>query len=110
MAADEGVAELQRSQRPLAHKPVLALRNRRAMVRIMFKAKCGVLLMRNRNCFSAIGTTLTSVAATAVALRGAVSMSAAQLSMLLEGIDWRRPKRTAPGPQDPDRVPPTRVV
>jgi len=41
---------------------------------------------------------------------GAVSMSAAQLSMLLEGIDWRRPKRTAPGPQDPDRVPPTRVV
>jgi hypothetical protein len=32
--------------------------------------------MRNRNCFSAIGTTLTSVAATAVALRGAVSMSA----------------------------------
>lgn len=41
---------------------------------------------------------------------GAVSMSAAQLSMLLEGIDWRRPKRTAPAPQDPDRVPPTRVV
>ena len=41
---------------------------------------------------------------------GAVSMSAAQLSMLLEGIDWRRPKRTAPAPQDPDRVTPTRVV
>ena len=41
---------------------------------------------------------------------GAVSLSAAQLSMLLEGIDWRRPKRTAPAPQDPDRVHPTRVV
>jgi transposase len=41
---------------------------------------------------------------------GAVSMSAAQLSMLLEGIDWRRPKRSAPAPQDPDRVPPTRAV
>jgi len=25
---------------------------------------------------------------------GAVSLSAAQLSMLLEGIDWRRPART----------------
>jgi transposase len=25
---------------------------------------------------------------------GAVSLSAAQLSMLLEGIDWRRPRRT----------------
>ena len=27
---------------------------------------------------------------------GAVSLSPAQLSMLLEGIDWRRPIRTAP--------------
>ncbi len=26
--------------------------------------------------------------------RGSVALSAAQLSMLLEGIDWRRPKRT----------------
>jgi transposase len=26
--------------------------------------------------------------------QGSVSLSAAQLSMLLEGIDWRRPKRT----------------
>ncbi|WP_156373064.1 IS66 family insertion sequence element accessory protein TnpB [Pseudorhodoferax sp. Leaf267] len=25
---------------------------------------------------------------------GAISLSAAQLSMLLEGIDWRRPERT----------------
>ena len=41
---------------------------------------------------------------------GAVSMSAAQLSMLLEGIDWRRPKRSAPAPEDPDRVHPTRAV
>lgn len=27
---------------------------------------------------------------------GTVSLTRAQLSMLLEGIDWRRPKRTAP--------------
>ena len=37
---------------------------------------------------------------------GTVALSAAQLSMLLEGIDWRRPKRTAPAPQDPTRVHP----
>ncbi len=30
------------------------------------------------------------------AASGTVSLSAAQLSMLLEGIDWRRPMRTAP--------------
>jgi transposase len=30
------------------------------------------------------------------ATHGTVSLSAAQLSMLLEGIDWRRPVRTAP--------------
>ena len=28
--------------------------------------------------------------------KGVVSLSRAQLSMLLEGIDWRRPIRTAP--------------
>ncbi len=45
------------------------------------------------------------------AQRGTVCMSAAQLSMLLEGIDWRQPKRTALAPQDPDRPPPpTRAV
>lgn len=38
---------------------------------------------------------------------GTVALSAAQLSMLLEGIDWRRPKRTAPSPQDPERKHPT---
>jgi transposase len=38
---------------------------------------------------------------------GTVGLSAAQLSMLLEGIDWRRPKRTTPAPQDPDRTHPT---
>jgi transposase len=41
---------------------------------------------------------------------GAVALSAAQLSMLLEGIDWRVPKRTALAPQDPDRTHPTRTV
>jgi transposase len=30
------------------------------------------------------------------ATRGTVSLTPAQLSMLLEGIDWRRPVRTAP--------------
>lgn len=30
------------------------------------------------------------------ATHGTVSLSAAQLSMLLEGIDWRRPIRSAP--------------
>ena len=38
---------------------------------------------------------------------GTVSLSAAQLSMLLEGIDWRRPKRSGPAPSDPDRTQPT---
>lgn len=40
---------------------------------------------------------------------GTISLSAAQLAMLLEGIDWRRPKRTAPAPQDPDRTHPTQT-
>jgi transposase len=44
------------------------------------------------------------------AQNGAVVLSAAQLSMLLEGIDWRQPKRTALSPQDPDRTRPTRSV
>src|SRR5579862_1782421 len=39
-------------------------------------AKYGVRLTRNRNCFSPTGTSFTSVAATAVALRGAASISA----------------------------------
>jgi transposase len=29
------------------------------------------------------------------AREGVVALSAAQLSMLLEGIDWRRPRRTS---------------
>ena len=41
------------------------------------------------------------------AVSGTVSLSAAQLSMLLEGIDWRHPRRTALSPQDPDRTHPT---
>jgi transposase len=40
---------------------------------------------------------------------GTVSLSSAQLSMLLEGIDWRRPQRTGLSPQDPDRRQPIRV-
>jgi hypothetical protein len=31
------------------------------------------------------------------------------LSMLLEGIDWRHPKRTGLSPEDPDRTRPTRT-
>ena len=40
------------------------------------------------------------------AQNGAVVLSAAQLSMLLEGIDWRQPKRTGLSPEDPDRTHP----
>src|SRR5688572_1175529 len=41
------------------------------------------------------------------ATSGTVSLSTAQLSMLLEGIDWRQPRRTTLSPQDPDRIHPT---
>jgi transposase len=40
---------------------------------------------------------------------GTVPLSPAQLAMLLEGIEWRRPKRTGKGPQDPDRTHPTQT-
>ena len=39
------------------------------------------------------------------AANGAVLLTSAQLSMLLEGIDWRRPQRTAPREIEPS--PPT---
>ncbi len=45
-----------------------------------------------------------------LAQNGAIVLSAAQLSMLLEGIDWRQPKRTALSPEDPDRAHPTSSV
>jgi len=45
-----------------------------------------------------------------LAQNGALVLSAAQLSMLLEGIDWRQPKRTALSPEDPDRPHPTSSV
>jgi transposase len=35
---------------------------------------------------------------------GAVLLSRAQLSMLLEGIDWRRPERTAEGVEEAPRT------
>jgi transposase len=38
---------------------------------------------------------------------GTVLLSGAQLSMLLEGIDWRKTHRTTPAPHDPDRSHPT---
>lgn len=44
------------------------------------------------------------------AQNGAIVLSAAQLSMLLEGIDWRQPKRTGLSPEDPDRPQPTRSI
>ena len=43
------------------------------------------------------------------AQNGKVNLSSAQLSMLLEGIDWRSPRRTGLSPQDPDRQQPSRV-
>lgn len=45
-----------------------------------------------------------------LAQNGAIVLSAAQLSMLLEGIDWRQPKRTGLSPEDPDRPHPTSSV
>jgi len=45
-----------------------------------------------------------------LAQNGALVLSAAQLAMLLEGIDWRQPKRTALSPEDPDRPHPTSSV
>jgi len=41
-----------------------------------------VLLIRNKNCFSLTGTSLASLAAIAVALRGAVSIKAISPKML----------------------------
>ena len=41
---------------------------------------------------------------------GTVAMTSAELSMLLEGIDWRRTRRTTLSPNDPDRVTPTLVL
>jgi hypothetical protein len=46
------------------------------MTRKTLSAKCGVWLIRNRNCFSATGTSFTSLTATAVALRGVKSIKA----------------------------------
>jgi hypothetical protein len=40
------------------------------------RAKCGVGPTRKRNCFSVMGTSSTSVIATAVALRGSLSIKA----------------------------------
>jgi hypothetical protein len=40
---------------------------------------------------------------------GTVSLSAAQPLMLLEGIDWRQPRRARLSPQDLERKPPSRV-
>jgi transposase len=36
---------------------------------------------------------------------GTVLLTSAQLSMLLEGIEWRRPERTAPREVDPKPPP-----
>jgi hypothetical protein len=58
------------------HSVLFVVRNRLAKMRITLSAKYGVLLTKKRNCFSPTGTSFTSVTATAVALRGAESMSA----------------------------------
>jgi transposase len=41
---------------------------------------------------------------------GTIALSSAELSMLLEGIDWRRARRTTLAPIDPDRIVPTRAA
>ncbi len=50
-----------------------------------FTAKKGVLLTRKRNCFSATGTMVASVAATAVALLGLRSIKAISPKTLNSG-------------------------
>lgn len=50
---------------------LFAVRNRGAKTRITLSAKKGVWLTRKRNCFCPTGTSFTSPATTAVALRGA---------------------------------------
>ena len=40
---------------------------------------------------------------------GTVAMTSAELSMLLEGMAWRRVRRTTLAPNDPDRVTPMLV-
>jgi transposase len=41
---------------------------------------------------------------------GTVALTSAELSMLLEGIDWRRARRTTLAPIDPDRIVPRRAA
>ena len=41
---------------------------------------------------------------------GSVALTSAELSMLLEGMDWRRARRTTLAPIDPDRVVPSRAA
>jgi hypothetical protein len=45
------------------YSAVFAARKRRAITRITLSAKYGVLLIRNKNCFSLTGTSLASLAA-----------------------------------------------
>jgi hypothetical protein len=67
----------------------LVARSRRAKARITLSAKWGVRLTRNKNCFSPTGTSLTPVAAIAVALRGAPSIRGhlAEDAALRQGVD-----------------------
>jgi transposase len=44
------------------------------------------------------------------AATGTVALTSAELSMLLEGIDWRRARRTTLAPIDLDRIVPTRAA
>ena len=63
-------------------KDLLVNLSRCAKARITLRAKCGVWPTRKRNCFSEMGTSSTSVTATAVALRGSLSISAISPKML----------------------------
>jgi hypothetical protein len=68
---------IRRRRRPTwLHTAEFITRRRRASTRITLSTKKGVWLTRKRNCLSPTGTSSTSVLATAVALRGASSISA----------------------------------
>src|SRR6185295_8141608 len=55
---------------------LLVTLSRCARILITLRAKYGVWVTRKRNCFSEMGTSSTSVIATAVALRGSLSIRA----------------------------------
>src|SRR5262249_41849163 len=63
--------------------------NRCARILMTLRAKYGVWVTRKRNCFSETGTSSTSVIATAVALRGSLSIRAIPPNIVSRKIGHR---------------------